>query len=66
MDHDDSLSEQRKREKEFKELARKNQEWMDRYLDDVAELLLDLWLWKKEQEEKKNKPDEPGSTPVGS
>jgi hypothetical protein len=57
------LSEQRKREKEFNELKRRNQEWLDGALDEMAEFLLDLWLWKKEQEEK-DKPDEDGSIPA--
>lgn len=66
MYHDDSLSDRRKREREFKELTRKNREWMDKELDALAELLLDIWLWKKEPEDKKDKPDETGSTHAGS
>lgn len=64
MDHNDSLSERRKREKEFKELVRKNREWMEKELDALADLLLDIWLWKKEQEKKKNESDEKSSIPA--
>ena len=54
--------EKKKRDKEFADLKRRNQEWLDRYLDEVANFLLDLWLLK--QDNKKDETDEGGSTPT--
>lgn len=55
MHHDDF--EKKKREKEHEDLKRRNQEWLDRYLDEVAEFLVDLWIWRQEHGEN----DEDGS-----
>ena len=64
MDRNDSLADRRKREKEFNDLTRRNQEWMEKELDALAEFLFDIWVWKKEQE-KKDKRDQDGSIPAG-
>ncbi len=60
--HDDF--EKKKQEKELEELKRRNQEWLDRYLDKVADFLLDLWVWKQEHEGT-DEPEESGSSLTG-
>jgi hypothetical protein len=64
MHHDDF--ERRKREKEFEELKHRNHEWMSRHLDEMTEFLLDLWLWRQEQKERRDKSDKNGSSLTGS
>ena len=60
---DNSLSEQRKQEKEYKELTHRNREWIGKQIDLLAELLLELWLRKKKTEHRKES-DNTGSNPT--
>jgi len=60
MHHEDF--ERKKQGKEFEELKRRNQEWLDRYLDEVAELLIDLWAVNQDYQI----GDDPGSSLTGS
>jgi hypothetical protein len=66
MDHNDSLSERRKHEKEFEEFTRRNRAWTDKYLNEMAGFLFDLWLWKKEHEKDEDSPTKSGSIPAES
>jgi hypothetical protein len=66
MNQNDSLSERRKREKEFEEFTRRNRAWTDKYLNEMAEFFLDVWLWKKKRKKGEDNPADTGSIPTES
>jgi hypothetical protein len=61
MENSESPSERKKREAEFLTLKKMQDEQLQKEIRAMAELLIDIYLERREQESKNN-----GSTPAGS